>query len=62
MVCPTCEAEGLEGPGKRTAICAYLREYFTGKERAVSSRELERLFSVDGRGLRRKISALRQQG
>lgn len=62
MVCPICEAKGLEGPGKRAAICAYLREYHTGKERAVSSRDLERLFSVDGRGLRRKISALRQQG
>jgi hypothetical protein len=47
---------------KRTAICKYLKKYHTGKENAVFSRELERLFSMDGRTLRRKISSLRQDG
>ena len=47
---------------KCTAICAYLKKYHTGKERAVYSRELQRLFSLDGRNLRRKINRLRQEG
>ena len=29
---------------KRTAICNYLKKHHTGKENAVFSRELERLF------------------
>lgn len=47
---------------KRTALCGYLKQYHTGKENAVYSRELERLFSMDGRTLRRKISSLRREG
>ena len=47
---------------KRTAICNCLKKYHTGKDNAVYSRELERLFSLDGRTLRRKISSLRQDG
>ena len=47
---------------KRTAICNYLKKYHTGRDNAVYSRELERLFSLDGRTLRRKISSLRQDG
>lgn len=47
---------------KKTAICQYLKKYHTGGERAVYSRELQRLFSIDGRGLRRKINSLRQDG
>ena len=47
---------------KKTAICQYLKKYHTGGERAVYSRELQRLFSIDGRGLRRKINSLRQEG
>lgn len=62
MVCPICEVATIRGTDKKSAICAYLREYHTGKERAVHSRELQRLFCVDGRNLRRKISALRQDG
>lgn len=46
----------------RTAICNYLKKYHTGRDNAVYSRELERLFSLDGRALRRKISSLRQDG
>lgn len=47
---------------KKTAICLFLRRYHTGRERAIYSRELERLFAIDGRSLRRKISSLRQEG
>ena len=37
---------------KKTAICQHLKKYHTGGERAVYSHELQRLFSIDGRGLR----------
>lgn len=47
---------------KRTAICQYLKQYHTGMGNAVYSRELERLFSIEGRNLRRMISALRKEG
>ena len=47
---------------KKTAICRYLYRHHRGKRNAVYSRELERLFSIDGRNLRRKISSLRQDG
>lgn len=62
MVCPNCEAAAIRGTDKKSAICAYLREHHTGKHRAVHSQELQRLFCVDGRNLRRKISTLRQEG
>lgn len=45
---------------KKTAICQHLKKYHTGGERAVYSHELQRLFSIDGRGLRRKINSLRR--
>ena len=47
---------------KQTAICEYLKKYHTGKSKAVYSRELQRLFCIDGRNLRRKISNLRREG
>ena len=47
---------------KKTAICRYLYRHHRGKRNAVYSRQLERFFSIDGRNLRRKISALRQDG
>lgn len=50
------------GADKKTAICAYLREHHTGKSRAIHSEDLQRLFCLDGRNIRRKISALRQTG
>ena len=58
-VCPTCATHGMD---KKAAICAYLKEHHTGKSRAILSRDLQRLFSIDGRNLRRKISSLRQDG
>ena len=48
------------GADKKTTICAYLREHHTGKSRAIHSEDLQRLFCLDGRNIRRKISALRQ--
>ena len=58
-VCPTCAIHGMD---KKATICAYLKEHHTGKSRAILSRDLQRLFSIDGRNLRRKISSLRQDG
>ena len=47
---------------KKTAICEYLREFHRGREKAIYSRELQCIFSLDGRNIRRKISKLRQEG
>ena len=47
---------------KREDIRDFLRKYHKGAEKAVYSSEMERLFSVDGRYLRRMISALRKEG
>ena len=47
---------------RQSSICAYLKKYHRGKANAVHSRELERLFSLTGRTLRRRISRLRQDG
>ena len=47
---------------KRYAIRDYLKQNHTGKSRAVYSRELQRLFSLDGRTVRRHISKLRREG
>ncbi len=47
---------------KNEDIRAYLISNHRGKEKAVSSSELERLFSINGRSLRRVISGLRQSG
>ena len=47
---------------KKTLICEYLRKHHTGKNKAIYSRELQRLFCIDGRNLRRKISSLRKDG
>lgn len=43
---------------KKKAICEYLRKNHIGKENAIHSKELEKLFLLDGRNIRRKISAL----
>ena len=47
---------------KRAAICSFLAKYHTGRRKAVPSKELEQLFSLDGRTLRRHINCLRQRG
>jgi len=47
---------------KRTEIGLYLKEHHTGSGRSIHSRELQRLFQIDGRNLRRKINRLRQEG
>ena len=60
--CPVCERHYVRDMDKKSAICMYLKNNHTGKSRAIHSRDLQRLFSIDGRTLRRKISALRQEG
>lgn len=47
---------------KQTAIYHYLKQYHTGMGTTVYSHELEQLFAIDGRNLRRKISAMRLDG
>ena len=47
---------------KRTEIGLYLKDHHTGSENAIHSRELQRLFQIDGRNLRQKINRLRQDG
>ena len=46
---------------KRYLIEAFLREHHKGEERAIHSKELEALFSLSGRALRRLISELRKE-
>ena len=40
---------------RKKAICEYLRKNHIGKEKAIHSKELEKLFMLDGRNIRRKI-------
>lgn len=47
---------------KKTAICEFLKEFHTGRDKAICSKELQRIFSLDGRNIRRKVSKLRQEG
>ena len=47
---------------KRTAILEYIRDFHTGRDKAVFSRELQFIFQLDGRNVRRNISKLRQEG
>ena len=49
----------MENP---TVICEYLKNNHTGKENAVHSKELQRVFSVQGSALRYNISLLRRLG
>jgi biotin operon repressor len=62
MVCPICESEPVREPNKKMDICICLKEHHKGKANAIHSQDLQRLFSIDGRNLRRKISRLRQEG
>ena len=47
---------------KKEAIYEYLSRHHIGEQNAVCSKELQRLISLDGRDLRRKINSLRQDG
>ena len=47
---------------KKEEICEYLREFHKGRENAVLSRELQYIFRLDGRNIRRNVAKLRQQG
>ena len=46
---------------KKYMIEAFLREHHKGEERAIHSKELEALFSLTGRSLRRLVSKLRKE-
>ena len=63
-ICPFCECcrNRPHVKDKKTAILECLKKNHTGKRNAVHSSELERLFSIDDRAVRRKISALRKEG
>ena len=47
---------------RKDEINEYLKKNHTGSEKAVFSEELERIFSVNGRTIRRLGSGLRQDG
>ena len=47
---------------RKDEINEYLKKNHAGSEKAVFSKELERLFSLNGRTIRRLISSLRQDG
>ena len=47
---------------KKQEICDYLREFHRGKEKAVFSRELQQIFHLDGRNVRRNVAKLRHEG
>ena len=46
---------------KRVLIEVFLREYHMGEERAVHSKDLEALFFISGRALRKCIKQLREE-
>ena len=47
---------------KQKEFLEHLKQNHTGRDKAVCSKELERLFSLNGRTIRRIISSLRQDG
>ena len=52
----------MKGAPIDKALCENLKKYHYGQESAVSSRELEAAFHVDGRKLRRAVNRLRCDG
>ena len=48
--------------GRKMEILNLLRNDHKGEEKAIHSAELERLFSLSGRGVRSRISELRREG
>ncbi len=44
------------------ALCEHLKKYHRGQENAASSRELEAVFHIKGRDLRRAVNRLRCDG
>ena len=61
LLCP-CFGCDTHYKDKKDAILDCLKRCHTGKRNAVHSKELEQRFSLDNRSVRRKISALRQEG
>lgn len=62
LVCSYCDDRPIRGVDKKNAIGIYLKNHHKGKANAIHSQDLQRLFSIDGRNLGRKISSLRQDG
>ena len=63
MICPGCSKFGPKIPtNKKDDILEYMRKYHCGRRNAVHSKELQEIFKLDDRAVRRKISALRQEG
>ena len=56
------ENKGGKAMDKRTAICDYLKSYCVGKENAVFSSKLEKLFCTNGRAIRKYVNSLRRDG
>ena len=52
----------MKGAPIDKALCENLKKYHYGQEGAVSSKELEAAFHVDGRKLRRAVNRLRCDG
>ena len=54
--------EGDNTMNKKEDICEYLKQFHCGKEKAVFSRELQYIFRIDGRNIRRNVAKLRKEG
>ena len=64
MVCPACirQSEAKPAIEKKEDLKAYLKRKHKGEENAVKSADLEDLFDMGGRDIRRCVSALRKEG
>ena len=47
---------------KTELISEFIKTYHKGRENAVKSKELERIFNIDGRSVRRFIHTMRKKG
>ncbi len=47
---------------RRTAICMFLQRHHKGKENAIHSKEIEKLFGISNRTVREYVTKLRKEG
>ena len=52
----------MKEDAKQTAIQEHLAQFHVGEANAIHCRELQNIFCLDGRTVRRKINRLRQEG
>ena len=52
----------MKEDAKQTAIREHLAQFHVGEANAIHCRELQNIFCLDGRTVRRKINRLRQEG